>query len=137
VGGFRVRRVLDRIASDRGPPEAIVLDNVPEFCGRALAAWSEERGVRLESIPAETKLQLRTHIGLAGKLNERQQKALQRMFKEGPEVSSTGIFYSSTKSPRSFRKICGTGRSGMLSLQRACLRSPKIALIPSVRCGSE
>src|SRR5438552_7305671 len=90
LGGFRVRRVLDRIASDRGPPEAIVLDNVPEFCGRALAAWSEERGVRLESIPAETKLQLRTHIGLAGKLNERQQKALQRMFKEGPEVSSTG-----------------------------------------------
>jgi putative transposase len=64
LGGFRVRRVLDRIASDRGPPEAIVLDNVPEFCGRALAAWSEERGVRLESIPAETKLQPRTHIGI-------------------------------------------------------------------------
>jgi transposase InsO family protein len=29
-------------------PEAIVLDNGPEFRGRALAAWSEERGVRLE-----------------------------------------------------------------------------------------
>ena len=47
LGGLRVRRVLDRIASERGLPEAIVLDNGPEFRGRALAAWSEERGARL------------------------------------------------------------------------------------------
>jgi putative transposase len=50
LGGLRVRRVLDRIASERGLPEAIVLDNGPEFRGRALAAWSEARGVRLEFI---------------------------------------------------------------------------------------
>ena len=50
LAGLRVRRVLDRIASERGLPEAIVLDNGPEFRGRALAAWSEERGVRLEFI---------------------------------------------------------------------------------------
>ena len=50
LGGLRVRRVLDRIASERGLPEAIVLDNGPEFRGRALAAWSEERSVRLEFI---------------------------------------------------------------------------------------
>src|SRR5580704_7733870 len=50
LGGMRVRRVLDRIASERGLPEAIVLDNGPEFRGRALAAWSAERGVRLEFI---------------------------------------------------------------------------------------
>jgi len=50
LGGLRVRRVLDRIVSERGLPEAIVLDNGPEFRGRALAAWSEERGVRLEFI---------------------------------------------------------------------------------------
>ena len=50
LGGLRVRRVLDRMASERGLPEAIVLDNGPEFRGRALAAWSEERGVRLEFI---------------------------------------------------------------------------------------
>jgi putative transposase len=37
-------------AAERGLPEAIVLDNGPEFRGRALAAWSEERGVRLEFI---------------------------------------------------------------------------------------
>jgi putative transposase len=50
LGGLRVRRVLDQIAVERGLPEAIVVDNGPEFRGRALAAWSEERGVRLEFI---------------------------------------------------------------------------------------
>jgi putative transposase len=50
LGGLRVRRVLDRIASERGLPEAIVVDNGPEFRGRALAAWSEQSGVRLEFI---------------------------------------------------------------------------------------
>jgi putative transposase len=50
LGGLRVRRVLDRIASERGLPEAIVVDNGPEFRGRVLAAWSGERGVRLEFI---------------------------------------------------------------------------------------
>src|SRR5260370_18836846 len=50
LGGLRVRRVLDRVAEERGLPEALVLDNGPEFRGRALAAWSEERGVRLEFI---------------------------------------------------------------------------------------
>jgi putative transposase len=38
LGGLRVRRVLDRVAEERGLPEAIVLDNGPEFRGRALAA---------------------------------------------------------------------------------------------------
>jgi putative transposase len=50
LGGLRVRRVLDRIAGERGLPEAIVLDNGPEFRSRVLAAWSEQRGVRLEFI---------------------------------------------------------------------------------------
>jgi putative transposase len=50
LGGLRVRRVLDRIASERRLREVIVLDNGPEFRGRALATWSEERGVRLELI---------------------------------------------------------------------------------------
>ena len=52
LGGLRVRRVLDRIASERGLPEAIVLDNGPAFRGRALATWSEERGVRAGVHPA-------------------------------------------------------------------------------------
>src|SRR5207244_7329854 len=41
LGGLRVRRVLDRIASERGLPEAIVLDNGPEFRSRALAAGAK------------------------------------------------------------------------------------------------
>jgi putative transposase len=48
LGGLRVRRLLDRIARERGLPEAMVLDNGPGFRGRALAAWSEQRRVRLE-----------------------------------------------------------------------------------------
>src|SRR6266581_8325970 len=36
LGGLRVRRVLDRIASERGLPEAIVLDNGPVF---AVGHW--------------------------------------------------------------------------------------------------
>src|SRR6266478_431705 len=35
LGGLRVRRVLDRVAAERGLPEAIVLDNGPEFRGQA------------------------------------------------------------------------------------------------------
>jgi len=50
LGGLRVRRVLDRMVSERGLPEAIVVDNRPEFRGRALVARSEQRGVRLEFI---------------------------------------------------------------------------------------
>ncbi len=41
---------LDRVAAEQGLPEAIVVDNGPEFRSRTLAAWSEERGVRLEFI---------------------------------------------------------------------------------------
>lgn len=50
LGGLRVRRVLDGVVAQRGLPEAIVLDNGPEFRSRAVIAWSEERGVRLEYI---------------------------------------------------------------------------------------
>jgi putative transposase len=50
LGGLRVCRVLERISKERGLPEAIVLDNGPEFRSRALTAWSEQRGVRLEFI---------------------------------------------------------------------------------------
>jgi putative transposase len=57
LGELRVRRVLDRIASERELPDAIVLDNGPEFRGRALAAWSEEHGVRLELIQPGKRVQ--------------------------------------------------------------------------------
>jgi len=70
LGGLRVRRVLDRIASERGLPEAIVLDNGPEFRGRALAAWSEERGVRLEFIQPGKPVQNAYAEGFNGRLRD-------------------------------------------------------------------
>ncbi|MNK99004.1 IS2 transposase TnpB [compost metagenome] len=45
--GERVARVLDALIEVRGKPEAIVIDNGPEFAGKALDTWSYERGVAL------------------------------------------------------------------------------------------
>jgi hypothetical protein len=50
VGRTTCASRIDRMAIERGLPEAIVVDNGPGFRSRALAAWSEERGVRLEFI---------------------------------------------------------------------------------------
>jgi putative transposase len=48
--GARVVQVLDRLAETRGRPEELVLDNGPEFIGRALEQWAYGRGVRLRFI---------------------------------------------------------------------------------------
>ncbi len=48
--GERVVRVLERLATDRGAPAEIVLDNGPELAGKALDRWAYERGVRLRFI---------------------------------------------------------------------------------------
>lgn len=45
--GARVVRVLERLAAAIGVPKRIVLDNGPEFAGRALDAWAYQRGVAL------------------------------------------------------------------------------------------
>jgi putative transposase len=50
IGGERVVRVLDELAAQHGLPEEIVMDNGPEFTGRALFAWSARTGVRLRFI---------------------------------------------------------------------------------------
>ena len=60
LGGLRVRRVLDRVAAERGLPEAIVLDNGPEFRGRALAAWSEERVCGWSSFSRASRCRMHT-----------------------------------------------------------------------------
>lgn len=48
--GLRVTRLLDRLAVSRGLPELIVVDNGPEFAGKALDSWAYQRGVRLHFI---------------------------------------------------------------------------------------
>jgi putative transposase len=48
--GLRVTRVLDRVIEERGRPGTIVIDNGPEFTGKALDVWAHEHGVALHFI---------------------------------------------------------------------------------------
>ena len=48
--GKRVTRVLERIALTRGLPEAITVDNGPEFISKALDLWAYENKVKLRFI---------------------------------------------------------------------------------------
>jgi putative transposase len=50
INGVRVTRVLDEIARVEGLPEIIIIDNGPEFIGKALDAWAYQRGVKLTFI---------------------------------------------------------------------------------------
>lgn len=50
IPGERVARVLDKAAAEHGWPDTIVVDNGPEFTGKALDQWAYERGVRLHFI---------------------------------------------------------------------------------------
>ncbi len=49
--GARVVRVLERVRERRGLPQVLVMDNGPEFAGRAVDVWAYEHGVKLH--PAE------------------------------------------------------------------------------------
>lgn len=50
LGGERVVGVLEQLAGSRGLPRQIVVDNGPEFRGRALDAWAHHRHVELQFI---------------------------------------------------------------------------------------
>lgn len=50
IPGARVVGVLERLAGTRGLPQAITIDNGPEFAGRALDEWAYRRGVKLNFI---------------------------------------------------------------------------------------
>ena len=47
IPGERVTRVLDRIATERGYPKAVVTDNGPEFRGLAMDQWAYRHGIQL------------------------------------------------------------------------------------------
>ncbi len=47
INGVRVCRVLGEISQQEGLPEIIIIDNGPEFIGKALDAWAYQRGVKL------------------------------------------------------------------------------------------
>ncbi|WP_154821100.1 IS3 family transposase [Enterobacter hormaechei] len=50
ISGYRLTRVLDRLALSRGLPKVIRTDNGKEFCGKAMVTWAHERGVQLRLI---------------------------------------------------------------------------------------
>ena len=50
ISGYRLTRVLDRLALSRGLPKVIRTDNGKEFCGKAMVTWAYERGVQLRLI---------------------------------------------------------------------------------------
>jgi putative transposase len=50
ISGARVCRILDRLFLSRPLPETLILDNGPEFAGRALDAWAAQHGVHLHFI---------------------------------------------------------------------------------------
>jgi putative transposase len=50
IGGVRVVRVLEMLRDLRGLPNAIRLDNGPEFTSRAMDDWAHKNGVKLDFI---------------------------------------------------------------------------------------
>ena len=50
ISGERVSWLLEQLAVERGYPQAIVVDNGPEFTSKALFLWSQRTGVRLRFI---------------------------------------------------------------------------------------
>jgi putative transposase len=50
LAAARVLRALERTIEERGKPAVIVCDNGPEFRGRALQTWTEQRNIRLAFI---------------------------------------------------------------------------------------
>ena len=50
IGGSRVARVLDELVATRSNPGVIMVDNGPEFSGKAMDAWAYQHGVKLHFI---------------------------------------------------------------------------------------
>jgi putative transposase len=63
--GLRVVRVLDRLAETIGLPDVLVMDNGPEFSGRALDTWAYARGALIEAWRIDYNT-LRPHSALRG-----------------------------------------------------------------------
>ncbi len=50
LNGLRVSRVLDWLLLTRGKPDAITVDNCPEFAGHEMDCWAYENKVMLDFI---------------------------------------------------------------------------------------
>ena len=68
---LRVIRVLERLARERGWPEAITCDNGPEFVSRRLQAWCAQKGVLLGYIAPGKPMQNGHAESFNGRLREK------------------------------------------------------------------
>lgn len=50
MSSVRVARIVSEIAAKRGLPEMLLVDNGPEFRGKALKDWAERNGVKIHYI---------------------------------------------------------------------------------------
>lgn len=70
LGGERVVRVLERLCAERGRPKELLMDNGPEFTGRALDAWAYENKVALRFIAPGKPTQNATVESFNGRFRE-------------------------------------------------------------------
>lgn len=68
--GARVVEVLNEIGRERGLPKTIVVDNGPEFAGKAMDAWAYEHGVGLHFIEPGKPVQNAYIESFNGKLRD-------------------------------------------------------------------
>ena len=68
--GERVAHTLDRLARERGLPQAIVCDNGPEFQGQTLDFWAHRHGVALSFIQPGKPVQNAFIESFNGKLRD-------------------------------------------------------------------
>ena len=68
--GQRVVRVLDRLLAERGRPQALLMDNGPEFTGKALDRWAYERQLPLQFIQPGKPMQNAYVESFNGKLRD-------------------------------------------------------------------
>lgn len=66
----RVVRILEGIAARRGYPNAMVMDNGPEFTGRKLEIWAWQHGVQLDFIQPGKPVQNAYIESFNGKLRD-------------------------------------------------------------------
>lgn len=70
LSGARVARVLERLAGQRGLPEAIRVDHGPEFVCHTLRRWCEQKRVRLDFIQPGRPMQNGHIESLNGKFRD-------------------------------------------------------------------
>jgi transposase InsO family protein len=85
LSGTRVSRVLDRAIVEHGKPEVIVVDNGPEFSGKAIDAWAHQRGVQLHFIRPGKPIENAYVESLNGKF--RDECLNQTWFLQAPQVA--------------------------------------------------